>query len=196
MWKKVKETFGFSEDPNDPVETHPALKHFSPTGEYLKSGLRGGLKGALKGALIAGIITAAVLAVGGAVILGGLGAALTAIPVVGWALGPTAAVAGATTGAGLATAGGMSVVASMALLGAKIGGAFGAGKGLINGDEAVAEAEERRIMNYERAQQRKQNEATFAMNMQRQQMAMGGGMAVSPGMIPDMGRGAQDQGIQ
>lgn len=168
--------FGLFGNDEDPAMAHPAMQGFSSGGERLKHIIKSTVKTAAKWALIGGLVLGAVALIPAAPV-GAIGAVLSHVPLIG----------GFFSGAA-----GTSILAGGALQGLAIGGVAGAVggalKGIVTSDEALAEAQERRIVSYDRMAQMARNEQMYAMNMQR---GMGG---FSPGMTP-MGRDMDGPGI-
>lgn len=150
---------------------HPALKGFSSTWEAVKHVGKKTLKGAAKWGMILGI---------GGLVLAGL-SMFTPIGILATASSYLFGTTGIFTSLGLA-----------GLTAGAVGGAvIGALKGVGSADEAVQEAEERRILNYDRGSARAQRDMLFNIQAAQQMAAAQG---VSPGALP-MGRGQNGPGI-
>jgi hypothetical protein len=143
MFDTIKETLGFGDNEN----AHPALKNFSRPLEKGKHVVMKTLKTALW--------TAAIFAVGAAILPGVLAGAMSAI------------------GLGSFVTGGSILTAALggAKVGAIIGGIIGLGKGVSGMDEAADAAEEQKMLSYSRNVQRAKSDAMFAAQMGQQ---MGG----------------------
>ncbi len=149
MFDTIKETLGFGGG----EDAHPALKNYSRPLEMGKHVVKKTLKSALW--------TAAIFAVGAAILPGALAAVMAAVGLGGFVTG---------TGIAAAAIGGAKV-------GAIIGGLVGVAKGVSGMDEAADAAEEQKMISYSRNAQRAKADAMFAVQMGQQ---MGG---ISPQAI-------------
>lgn len=162
-------------DENEQEKENPALKNFNGPLEGVKHVLKKGLTLALKGLLIGGAVAAAY-----GFLMGG--ASTFAIPVIGPMLSPFLAKFG------LDAAVKTGLVATWAVTGAAIGGAFGASSALLDAGDVVDEKREQVVLREEAKKARDARAAFIGKQVELRQHAQPavnqGELAIHSGLGP------------